>query len=135
MDFEGSPAYYAWRGNAFEIACINHVEQIKRAIGISAVQTECFPWLSSSANPGVQIDLVLERRDGVTNLCEMKYTDSAFSIDADYERDLKRKKQAFKAESGTGNAVQLTMVCAQGLKANIHSWDVASVVTGDDLFT
>ena len=27
--FEGTPAYYAWRENAFEIACLNHIEEIK----------------------------------------------------------------------------------------------------------
>ena len=132
--FEGTPAYYAWRGNAFEIACVNHVQEIKRAMGIAAVETECFPWTSSVSEPGAQIDLVIERRDKVTNLCEMKYTDGAFCIDAEYERELKRKRLVFQAESSTTNAVQLTLVSAQGLKPTTHSWDVASVVCTDDLF-
>ena len=132
--FERTPAYYAWRGNAFEGACVNHIREIKRALGVEAVETECFPWSSAKADPGVQIDLVIERRDHVTNLCEMEFTDDEFSIDADYEKDLRRKVQVFQAESKTRNAVQLTMVCARGLRANAHSWDVASVVTADGLF-
>mgnify|MGYP002624610541 CR=1 FL=1 len=45
------------------------------------------------------------------------------------------KMQVFRSESKTGNALQLTMVCAQGLKPNAHSWDVARIVTADDLFS
>ena len=132
--FERTPAYYAWRGNAFEIACVNHVKEIKRALGVEAVETECFPWSSSAAEPSVQIDLVIERKDQVTNICEMKFTDGEFSIDAAYEKELRRKVQAFRSESKTRNAVQLAMVCARGMKANAHSWDAACVVTADDLF-
>ena len=80
-----------WRGNAFEIACLCHIQQLKHAIGISAVQAECFPWMSSESDPGVQVDLVIERADKVTNLCEMKYTDDEFSIDKECEDDLRRK--------------------------------------------
>ena len=134
QSFSGTPAYYAWRGNAFEIACLCHIQQLKHAIGISAVRTECFPWTSSQGGRGAQVDLVIERADKVTNLCEMKYTDCEFSIDRDYEESLRRKKQVFQSESGTGNAVLLTLVSAHGLKGNAHSWDIAATVTADDLF-
>ena len=132
--FVDTPAYYAWRGNAFEVACVCHEEQLKHAIGISAVQCECFPWKSTQADPGVQIDLVINRADRVTDICEMKYTDSEFSIDKDYEDELKRKVHVFKEESRTKNAVRLVMVCANGLKPNTHSWDVATTISSKDLF-
>ena len=132
--FEGTSAYYAWRGNAFEIVCVNHIQQIKQAIGIAAVETECFPWSSSESTPGVQIDLVIERKDRVTDLCEMKCTDGPFIIDSSYEEDLKRKKRVFQEESATRDAVRLVLVSAKGLKPNNHSWDVADTVTADDLF-
>lgn len=70
----------------------------------------------------------------MTNLCEMKYTDETFSISKEYEGNLRRKRQAFKAESKTGNAVLLTMVSAHGMRENAHSWDIAATVTADDLF-
>lgn len=133
-DFEGTPAYCAWRGNAFEVACIAHLEQIKRAIGIAAVRTEAFSWMSSRTSPGAQIDLVLERADGVTDLCEMKYTDDSLVMDAGLEADLRRKREVFRSESGTANALRCVLVSAHGLSANAHSWDVACVVDADDLF-
>lgn len=133
-EFEGTPGYHAWRGNAFEIICLAHIAQIKHALGILGVRTTEFPWSSTSTNPGAQIDLVIERADGVSNLCEMKCTDSAFVIDKSYELDLRRKREVFRSETRTKNATQLTMVCAQGLQHNAHSWDVTSTVTGEDLF-
>lgn len=132
--FEGTPSFYAWRGNAFELVCLAHISQIKHALGISAVQTVEFPWTSESSEPGAQIDLVIERADGVTNLCEMKYTDDTFAVDKAYELDLRRKREVFRLETGTRNATQLTIVSANGLRQNVHSWDVASIVTGSDLF-
>lgn len=133
-DFERTPSFYAWRGNAFEIVCLTHIAQIKHALGISAVRTVEFPWSSESADPGAQVDLVIERADGVTNLCEMKYTDDVFSIDRSYEFDLRHKREVFRNETGTKQATQLTIVSANGLRQNEHSWDVASAVTGNDLF-
>ena len=134
VSFQGTPAYFAWRGNAFEVACLLHIDEIKRAIGIAAVETECFPWLSAKSSPGAQIDLVIERKDRVTNLCEMKYTEGEFAIDEKCEEVLKRKRRVFLEESATRNSVLLTLVSAHGLAQNTHSWDIASVVTGDDLF-
>ena len=131
---ENTPAYYAWRGNAFEMVCISHEEQLKRAIGVSAVRCESYPWRSAEADPGVQVDLAIERADKVTSICEMKYTNNEFVIDKEYEAELKRKVRVFRSESKTRNAVQLVMVCANGLKPNTHSWDVVATVTADDLF-
>lgn len=132
--FEGSPAYYAWRGNAFELACVGHIPQIKRALGIAAVQTKCFSWSSSSSTPGAQVDLVIERGDGVTDLCEMKYTDAPFVVDAACERQLLRKREVFREETGTGNAIHLALVSASGLERGGHSDCVTAAVTADDLF-
>ena len=132
--FEGSPAYYAWRGNAFEMACLAHIPQIKRAIGIAAVETTCFPWASTASSPGAQIDLVVERKDGVTDLCEMKYTDEPFSVTRDAAASLNRKRSVFREESGTGNAVHLALVSANGLVVGPHTGDIVATVSGDDLF-
>ena len=132
--FEGTPSYYAWRGNAFEMTCLGHVVQIKAAIGIAAVETTCFPWKSNSSNPGAQVDLVIERKDRVTDLCEMKYTDKPFVIDADCERSLLQKRAVFRDESRTRNAVHIVLVCANGLAAGTHGGVAVATVSTDDLF-
>ena len=134
LGFEGSPAYYAWRGNAFEMVCTSHTKQIKQALGIAAVQTECFPWSSSETKPGAQVDLVIERRDGVTDLCEMKCTDAPFSVDAATLESLNRKRDVFRQESGTANTVHSVLVSASGFRSAVVPDGVAGLVSGDDLF-
>ena len=133
--FAGSPAYYAWRGNAFELACLAHIPQLKAALGIGAVQTACFPWASSLSALGAQVDLVIERADHVTDLCEMKYTDEPLAVSAEYERKLLRKRSAFMQESGTRNAVHLVAVSVHGIARSTHADCLTKTVTLDDLFS
>ena len=135
ISFAGTPAYYAWKGNAFETLCLNHVDQIKGAMEIRGVETEEYAWRSRTSSPGVQIDLLIDRRDNVINLCEMKCTDQPFVIDASYERQLLEKVSVFRAESKTKKAVHLTMVSASGLTHNAHSGIILNEITGDDLFS
>ncbi len=132
--FVGSPAYYAWRGNAFELACLSHIPQIKHALGIAAVRADCFPWTSVGSNPAAQVDLAIERADGVTDLCEMKYTDAPLAITGKLSDELRRKRQVFRQESGTRNAVHIVMISANGLAGNATTGDVVATVTGNDLF-
>lgn len=69
--FIKSPEYYAWRGNAFEIVCLNHIPQIKEALGISGVESSEYSWRSKVKEGGAQIDLLIDRRDDVINLCKI----------------------------------------------------------------
>jgi len=133
-DYEWTPSFYAWRGNAFETVCLSHIAQIKQALGIAAMRTTEFPWASTKSDPGAQVDLVIERTDGVTTLCEMKFTDKPFVADKAFKESLINKHDVFVAESGTHNVAQMSLVTANGLKPNTYSWDVTSVVTGEDLF-
>ena len=84
--------------------------------------------------PGAQIDHVVDRADGVVNLCEMKFYYSPFSISAAYERELLRKRDIFVAETRTRKAAPLTLVCPQGVEPNAHRGAVQEVIGAKDLF-
>ena len=127
----------AWEGLAFERVCLQHSRQIKAALGISGVETKESAWRCASRDPdirGAQIDLVIERADRVTNLCEMKFANEAFAIDAEYAAKLREKVGAFKRETGTRSNCHLTFVTTFGLRRNKYSSIVQSEVTLDDLF-
>lgn len=130
----GTPGYHAWTGRAFELVCLLHVAQMKAALGIAGVQTEECAWRSRGASPGAQIDLLIDRRDGVVNVCEMKYAEREFAINADCERNLRNKLAAFAEEVAPDKALHLTMVTARGLARNAHSGIVVNELTADDLF-
>ncbi len=134
LNFVGTPRYYAWRGTAFEILCLNHVEQMKMALEIRGVESTEYAWRSREFSPGVQIDLLIDRKDQTINLCEMKYTDQPFAIDAAYEKQLLEKVSVFRAESKTKKAVYLTMVTSNGLVHNAHSGIILNEITGEQLF-
>jgi hypothetical protein len=135
--FSATQEASVWRGLAFERVALLHVDQIKRKLGISGVITRQYAWrrrASDEGDEGAQIDLVIERNDAVTNLCEMKCTSEPFEISDAYDAKLRGRREAFLSETGTKNAVHLTIVSASGLKRNANAFDVQSVVTLDDLF-
>ena len=128
------PERRAWEGLAFERVCFMHSREIKEALRIGGVITELCSWRSAKKKGGAQIDMLLSRRDGVINVCEMKFSVGPFSIKPTYASNLENKIAVFKEETGTDSAVHLTFVTMNGVKRNENSSIVQSEVTADDLF-
>jgi hypothetical protein len=82
-----SPEQRTWRGYAFEQVCLAHIGEIKQASGISGVQTTTSSWIKTGGGPNVQIDLVIDRRDHVINICEMKFSINEFAISKKYAEE------------------------------------------------
>ena len=131
-----SAMHRAWSGLAFERLCMAHTQQIKAALGIAGVLSNVYSWRKEAdeTSDGAQIDLLIDRKDQVVNLCEMKYSLSEYVIDAEYEQKLRNKKSVFIGTTNTKKAVHLTMVTTFGIKANAYSGIVQNEVTLDDLF-
>lgn len=134
LAFHGTQGHAAWRGHAFELVCLLHTLQIKRALGIFGMQTSECAWRSKGSSPAAQIDLLIDRRDDVINVCEMKYCNSEFTIDANYEKALLNKLDAFGQEVKPKKVLHLTMVTSHGLTRNAHADIVQHELTIDDLF-
>ena len=84
---------------------------------------------------GAQIDLVIDRRDKVINLCEMKYTsDTEYVITKDEDAKLRNKRAAYREQTKTKKAIHLTMITPNGVKRNSYWNDIQSEVTLNDLF-
>jgi AAA+ ATPase superfamily predicted ATPase len=131
-----SPSVVAWQGFSFETICIEHLDQIKRKLGISGIGTNSCTWrkVGTKDEQGTQIDLLIERADRVINICEMKFSDSAYSITKDYENKLRTKLSVFREETRTTKSVLLTMVTTYGITMGIHSGIVTNEVCMNDLF-
>ena len=134
LHYSTSPAHSAWSGYAFELACLLHLPQIKRQLGISGVQTEASSWRSKTVVPGAQIDLVIDRGDKIIHLCEMKFASDVYSIDKEYSKKLREKRTAFLEETGTRKAAHTTLITTYGLTRNEYSAEVLFQLTLDDLF-
>lgn len=135
LNIQDTPKYRAWAGYSFELLCLAHLTQMKQYLGIAAVQTEAFTWKSKTVENGAQIDLVLDRRDMIINLFEMKFSVNEFLIDKNYEMNLRNKLATFKTETKTKKAVFLTIVSTYGLKDNNAARElVQNSLTIDALF-
>ena len=129
-----NPQRRAWAGYTFEQVCKDHVYCIKRAIGINGVLSEDSSWHLLQGEQRTQIDLLIDRRDRVINLCEIKYSLSPFTIDKDYDIALRNKVETFRQATHTNKALHLTLIATYGLRNNAYSSIIQSVVTLDDLF-
>lgn len=128
----------AWAGISFEKVCLEHVNQIKAALGIAGVYTDVNSW-SCKADPdngifGSQIDLLIVRKDQVINICEMKYSEAEYLIDAEYDRSQRRKMSDFIKKTGTRYALHPTLVTTYGVVDNTYSGEIQAVITAEDLF-
>lgn len=126
----------SWSGRAFELVCMLHVPQMLKALGVSGVSVGVCSWRSSTAEPGAQIDLVLDRADGVVDLCEMKWVRSGepYAIDKACSQALLCKAEAFANETNTPKTPHLILVTPGGTKRNAYQGVVSGEVTADDLF-
>lgn len=129
-----NPARRAWSGYAFEQVCFAHVPQLKQALGISGILSNVCSWRSRNANDKAQIDMVIDRRDQVINLCEMKYTSAPYKVTKNYYQHLIDRQEQFRSETRTRKALMLTMVSALGLESNAYAGSIPKVITLDDLF-
>lgn len=133
-----NPSRRIWEGLTFEQLCKDHIKQIKFKLGISGVLSEESSWFvvadEDKGIGGAQIDLLIDRRDRVINLCEIKFYQNEFMIDKSYDMILRNKVGNFVKATGTRKSIQLTMITTYGLKRGIYNSYVSNEVTLEDLF-
>ena len=84
--------------------------------------------------PGAQIDLLIDRRDRVINVCEIKYSINEYIIDKEYDLTLRNKVDSFRRVTGSKKTIQLTMITTYGVKKGKYSGIVQKEILLDDLF-
>ena len=112
-----SRSYSSWSGFAFENLCLKHVEQIKKALGLSGIYSENYCWRNRNA----QIDLLIDRNDRSMNICEMKFSNTQFTIGKKDADNLRNKKAELTKELTSHKNIFITMVTTFGVANNAHS--------------
>lgn len=138
QNISNSAEVKAWSGIAFEKVCLEHVNQIKFALGISGVQTAVNSW-KCDADPdkgilGSQIDLLLVRKDQVINVCEMKYSETEFISDQAFDKAMRRRMSDLQNATGTKHALHSTLITTYGIEETSYAGNIQSVITAEDLF-
>lgn len=132
------PARRDWSGYAFEQLCLSHIPQIKEALGIRGILSNVCSWYkkgdSEKGIKGHQIDILIERRDQVINVCEAKFSNRPYVVTGKYLQEMFERMEDFRDTVKTNASLHLTMIASDGLATNEYSSEVQSVVTLDDLF-
>ena len=133
-----NPARKVWAGLTFEQICKDHIGQIKQTLGISGVLSQESAWFTEGDEDkgitGAQIDLLIDRRDRVVSICEMKYSVNEFLIDKKYDMNLRNKVESFRKATNCKKSIQLVMVTSYGLKEGKYNSFVNAQITLDDLY-
>ena len=140
-NIDGKPQKTSWSGFAFERLCLQHIRQIKSALGISGILSNVYAWKCKSFTDkdgrhwsGGQIDLLIDRSDNIITLCEMKYVSDKYSISADYEEHLRNRASLFATMTKSRKAIQHVFITTYGVALNNYSHIVQRDLTLDDLF-
>lgn len=127
----------SWNGLAFEQICWDHVANIKKALGIAGIYSENSVWNRKGdvKNKGAQIDLIVDRKDRIINLFEIKFSINEYEITKSYDETLRNKIATFKDFTKTRKTVFLTMITTFGLVKNQYYGSATSnEITLNDLF-
>lgn len=133
------PAWLTWTGQAFEAVCFKHANTIRRKLEIEHILSVCGEWQyhpeKNSKENGAQIDLVFDREDGCTMLCEIKYSDKSYIITKEYAEQLRKKERIYKEKTRSKKQIFWVLIAASGATENKYLKDtIHHVITLEDLF-
>jgi AAA+ ATPase superfamily predicted ATPase len=118
-----TPTFKSWTGYAFENLCLKHIDQIKKALGISGIYSETSSYYhqGKADQQGVQIDLLIDRKDNVINIFELKFYVEPFIFTKSYANNLREKMSVFKQLTGTRKQIFVSLLSVFGIKPNEYS--------------
>lgn len=123
--------YKSWCGYAFESICLKHSEAIKKALRCDQISSKNYAWNNANA----QVDLVIDRADDIVNLCEIKFYNDEFSIDANYLKKLRKKESEYRSSTRSKKSIYTNIISTWGLTPNQYSQAiVAKNITMSYLF-
>lgn len=131
-----SQSVNSWRGISFEEVCLVHIQQIKAALGIAGVSSTQSAWTlrGDDEKEGVQIDLLISRKDNVLNMCEMKFCGDEYKVSKAYERKLAHRQIVLSEMVNRRTVIHPVLVTTYGLSYNEYSGSFVHTVVMDDLF-
>lgn len=130
----GTPEQNNWYGLTFERVCLWHVRQIVRGLRLDAIRHDYYAWRSQNSKPAVQIDLVIDRADGMVTICEMKYSKDDYTLTEGEYKKIVHRMETFQKETGYKGGVQASIVTTFSLQNNMYSEISPIPITMDELF-
>lgn len=132
-----SGLYNSFVGLSFELVCLEHVKQIKYALGIIGVTSKECSWLcledKENGISGHQVDLLIDRNDGIINMCEMKYSLAPYSLTNKDEENYRLRIADFNKVTNSKKPIMFTLISPFGVNRNSHSGIITNVINLENL--
>ena len=104
------------------------------ALRLDYIHTDFYSWRSKKSKPAAQIDIIIDRADGIVTICEVKYSKAEYTLSKEeYERIMNRV-ETFTRETKCKKGTQTIIITTKGMKPNGYSEISRRTVTLDDLF-
>lgn len=129
--------FIAWSGYAYENICLLHIPQILKKLGLAGTITQVSSWYhkGNEETSGAQIDLLIDRKDGLVNLCEAKFFNKEFILTKEYVAKLRRKRAIFEQVTKTKKTVVTTLITTYpAIQNKYYLEEIHSEVVMEDLF-
>ncbi|MFH1653675.1 MAG: ATP-binding protein [Pseudomonadota bacterium] len=128
-----APKWENYCGYSFELFCWKNIKTIISILGIKKVfqQSGSFWQKQTKAKAGVQIDLVIERTDGITHIGECKW--SSGKIGMSIIEELKRKKDLYP--NPKKHTLKTLLITTHGVTEQVAKSDgIDDVITLNEMF-
>jgi len=116
-------SWKSWSGYAYENICLQHIDKIKVALGISGIHTRHYSFLAKTTEEyeGIQIDLLIDRKDNAISLCEIKFYNDEYVLSKEEADKLRRKRSIFRRASKSKKQLFIVLITTFGLAKGKHS--------------
>ena len=129
-----TPKQNTWYGLAFENVCLLHHQQVITALHLDSIHTDFYAWRSKESSPAVQIDMVIDRADGIVNIVEIKYSKDLYTLKKSEYDKIVHREAAFREETNTKKGVQIVIISTNGIVKNVYANEVSNMLDINDLF-
>lgn len=131
------PNYKSWSGYAFENVCLMHIDQIRKALGVSGIFTTISSFFAKPKDgfSGTQIDLIIDRGDNSINICEIKFSNTEYEVTKRDTKNLENKKRVFQYHTKTKKHLFVSLITTYGVVENANRLNsIDQVVVLNQLF-
>ena len=130
----GTPTQNTWYGLAYERVCMSHIRQIIYALRLDYIHTEFYSWRSKEHSPAAQIDIIIDRADGIVTICEVKYSKAEYTLSKDEYEKIMNRVEAFVQETKCKKGTQIVIITTKGMRPTGYSEISRRTIILDDLF-
>jgi hypothetical protein len=117
-----------WKGYAFERVCFSHINEIKQRLGVLDIPIT----VSTLHTREAQIDLILNREDSYSYICEVKYSNHDYEYSLDEKNKMDKRMLIFSEL--TKRTPISTIIVNNDINKTLYYKHIIKTIRLDDLF-